>query len=437
MRAALAYVAYFVAVGVQFPYLPVWYQSLGLPLGTIGLLAAIAAAVGLLAAPAWGMLADRGDGRGRALPTAALLAAVAAIGLWLAGRLAVGDGVPGAPGAVGGRAAVGAGLTGAVPLGAFGLLVAAAIAVAATSNGVGPQLDARSVASLGGDRARYGRLRAWGSLSFIVTAALAGRLLDVTGPGGLFLVYVPALLATAAITQLVGPRPIRPEGAVAPAVVRPRRVAILPFGPGIRELLAAPELRAYLLAAFVGWSALNATNSFLSVDLVALGASPALVGIAWAVSAGLEVPLMWAFPRLAARFGTEPLLVLGPIVIGVRSLACALAPSPEALVAASALQGVGFAFSFVGGVAHVARLAPRHLGATAQGVFGGATVGLGAIVGSGTAGALVGTLGLPGVFAASAVASVLAAALVIRSLRIGARAGRYDDGAMEARWISG
>jgi MFS transporter, PPP family, 3-phenylpropionic acid transporter len=403
-RAAAAYAAYFVSVGVWFPYLPVFYQSLGLDLGTIGLFAAAAATTSLLAGPLWGAVADTLDRSGRALPTAALLAAVAGILLWLAGRFAAS--VPGGPGPA-----------------ALGLVLVAAVAVAAASGGVGPQLDARAVESVGGDRIGYGRLRAWGSLSFIVTAALVGRLLDVTGPAGMFGVFVPALAVTAAVTVTL-PRP--GGSADAERSRRPRPVRATPLGPGFGDLLRIPELRAFLLAMFVCWSALNAANAFLSVDLVSLGAPPTVVGIAWAVGAALEVPIMWSYPALAARFGTGPLLLAGPLVIGLRSLGCALAPSAEVLVAITVMQGIGFALSFVGGVAHVARLAPRHLGATAQGLFGGATVGLGAIAGSGIGGLIVGAVGLRGVFTLSALAGVLAAGLIARSLRIGRRAREYD-----------
>ncbi|MFN2483717.1 MAG: MFS transporter [Candidatus Limnocylindria bacterium] len=58
-RARLAYVTLFTAVGAWAPHLPVYYRSLGLPLTAVGGLAALAATTGMLAAPAWGTLADR------------------------------------------------------------------------------------------------------------------------------------------------------------------------------------------------------------------------------------------------------------------------------------------------------------------------------------------------------------------------------------------
>jgi PPP family 3-phenylpropionic acid transporter len=390
-RPALAYVVFFVAIGASIPYLPVFYRSLGLSLADVGLLAALTAATGLVAGPAGGVVADTFDRRGRALPVAAFLGAVGAALLWAAGEW------------------IRTRSRGLDP-GAVVLVAAAAVAIAASSSGIGPQLDARSVGLLDGDRARYGRLRAWGSFSFIVTAAAIGPLLNVTGPAGLFLFYVPALAATGVVALGL------PSPDALPAAHGHVRAS--PIGPGVADLLAIPALRAYLLAGFVGWAALNGTNAFLSVDLVALGAPPSIVGVAWAVGAGLEIPVMWAFPSLAARFGSDRLLVVGALILAVRAFGCALAPTPELLVAVSAIQGPGFALSFVGGVTHVARLAPRELGATGQGLFGGATIGLGAIAGSGVGALIVGAIGLPGVFALSGIASLVSAGLIVRALAL-------------------
>src|SRR5258708_15629763 len=61
----------------------------------------------------------------------------------------------------------------------------------------------------------------------------------------------------------------------------------------------------------VVWTALTALNAFYSIQIVALGGNTSLVGIAWAFGAAVEVPLMYAFPRLGARFGAERPLRLG------------------------------------------------------------------------------------------------------------------------------
>jgi PPP family 3-phenylpropionic acid transporter len=78
------YVFAFAAVGAYSPYWPVYFQSLGLPLDAIGVLAAAAALAGLLAAPIWGLLADQVAGSRAVLVASALAAAVCATALGLA-----------------------------------------------------------------------------------------------------------------------------------------------------------------------------------------------------------------------------------------------------------------------------------------------------------------------------------------------------------------
>ena len=72
-----------VAVGAVAPYINLFFQSLGLSLGEIGILAAVLALVALVAAPAWGALADQLLGSRAALVAASLAAAAlsAVVGL--------------------------------------------------------------------------------------------------------------------------------------------------------------------------------------------------------------------------------------------------------------------------------------------------------------------------------------------------------------------
>ena len=111
-RAAGGFITLYFAIGVLSPYLPVYYDSLGLPLDTIGLLAALYAGAAMLGAPIWDATADW---FGAARPVMAIAAAVAA----MAGvALGIADGV---------------------------LLIAlAAVALALAMSGIMPILDARA-----------------------------------------------------------------------------------------------------------------------------------------------------------------------------------------------------------------------------------------------------------------------------------------------------
>lgn len=363
-RAALTYVAFFSAVGAAWPYLPVYYRDLGLDLGAIGLIAALSAGTQLIAAPVWGGLTDRYPRTRLTLPAAALTAAAGAVALARAEDL----------------------LT-VVP-GAFVLSFGLA--------GIGPVLDARVLDLLGADKIRYGQLRAWGSLAFVIVALLVGVLLDSAGIGALFVVYVPLLVIT---------------GAISLSLPRGRSTAGGGIVRGAWAFVVAPGMRLFLFGSLLVWSLLAAVTGFYSIQITALGAPPATVGFAWAFGAIVEVPIMFGFPRLAARFGTERLIVVGSVAFALRAAIAALAQDPVLLVLVAPLEGVGFALSFVGGVGYVAHRARPGLAATAQGVYS-ATSGLASIVGAAIGGFVAAAITIPGMFAVSAALGIVATGVV-------------------------
>ncbi len=374
-RVLLAYLVYFTALGASFPYLPVFYRDLGLRLEEIGLLIAIQAATQLAFAPVWGGLADRFPHSRLSLP------------------LATGVAVAG----------------GAILFGAsdFAVVLAGSMLLYAGLSGVGPAIDARTFETLGASgRHRYGQVRAFGSLAFVVSTLLVGLLLDSRGARSLFLVYLPALLATLVVTAMI-PR----RGSMT------RSVNIL---SGARDIVAKRGMGLFFIGMTVVWAALSAANTFYSIQIVALGGNASLVGFAWSFGALIEVPIMFLFPRLGARFGTERLLILGAVALGLRALLTALAIDPVGLLAVAPLEGFGFAAVFVGGVTVLAARAPAGLIGTAQGLFA-ASAGLATIVGSIVGGGVAGTVCIPGLFATCCLVGLVGAAILAVSL-VGSRA---------------
>jgi PPP family 3-phenylpropionic acid transporter len=351
------------------PYMPVYYQSLGLRLDAVGLLGALSAAAGLIGAPLWGAAADRFGTSRLVLPVAAGGAALAA------GLLAV--------------------VTGPVAV------VLAVGALALAMGGVATILDARALETVATDRNRYGRLRVWGSGSFIVGTVIAGLLIEQTGIRGLFIVLILGLVATA----LVG--------------LGLRSLELLPSLPrleGIRSVLRSRVLVPFLVAALLAWSAASAINGFFSIRMVEIGAPESLVGISWALGALVEIPLMIAFPILGARIGVERLLLVGALLFVLRAIVVVVLRDPVLVTLTMAVHGAAFALVLVGGVTYVSRHAPPGAAATAQGVLSATTFGLASILGPGIGGLLAPQLGLPGMFAVAALAGAIGVAALARSL---------------------
>lgn len=370
VRARAAFVTLYAAVGAMFPYLPVYYQSLGLRLDVIGLLGALSAAAGLISAPLWGAAGDRFASSRLVMPAAAVTAAVAA-------------GVLGM-------------VVGPVPV------VLAAAVLALGMSGVAPILDARALETVAEDRNRYGRLRVWGSGSFIVSVLFVGSLIERTDIRAMFVVLVATLVATA----LVG-LGLRSRSLASP----------LPHLTGLALVLRSPTLRRFLLAILLVWSSSTAVNAFLSIHLVAIGAPESLVGASWAIGALVEIPLMLAYPWLGARIGLERLVLIGALAFLVRAVALILLRDPLLATLTMALHGVGFALLLVGGVAYVSRHAPEGTAATAQGVLGATVYGLAVILGPGIGGAVAELLDISRMHLLAAAGSAIALAALAWTLR--------------------
>jgi PPP family 3-phenylpropionic acid transporter len=361
VAARLSYVAAFGAVGAFIPYLSVFYQARGLDLGTIGLMTALGAAAGLVSAPIWGAVADRFAGSPLIIPVAALLTAAGATGLALAG--------------------------GVVPM------VLALIVASVAFAGIAPALDARALETVGSDRNRYGRIRAWGSASFIVVVAFTGALVERAGITSMFVVYVAALLILAVVAL-----PLRGDAAA------PR----LPRLDAIGVVLRHPPLARFLPAILLVWSASMAINWYFSIHLIELGAPGEVVGSAWAIGAVVEIPIMAAYPWLAIRVGSERLLVIGASVFALRAMVLSLVNDPLLAAATMALHGAAFALVLVGGVTFVSRHAPAATAATAQGILAAVVFGVAWIVGPWFGSWVADSFGVPALFTLAWTTSAVA-----------------------------
>ena len=366
--SAVAYILLFSAVGAWTAYATVLFADFGVGLAAIGVLASVPAAVAIVGAPAWGLVADRlGDVRPPLL-VAGLWAAAAAMLLLLR---------PDLP-----------------------WLAVVVILIAAGSSGLGPMLDARTVERLGRDRERFGQTRAFGSLSFVVSSVVVGILVQALRPEAMLLVYVPAL----ALTGIVG-------AATLGRGTRTTRAAGV--GPlGAVRMLRQPGMALFFAGSVIVWIAAIGVMAFFSLRLIELGGDARLAGIGWAATAALEIPTMLAFRRIALRVRLEWLLVIGAVVFAIRAVLWSIAGSATGLVVVAGMGGVGFGLFFVATTTFVAGRAPAHLRATAQALFASTTFAMGSIIGAVVAGGVAATWGLAAVFPVAAVASVAGAALI-------------------------
>ena len=398
LRPAIVYALLFGAQGAYLPYIALYLSSTGVGFGTVGALIALFAAVGLVAAPAWGALADGiGDVRGPVV-VAGLLSGLAVLLLALAG-------------------------------GPLALAVAIAL-LAAAWGGVIPMIDSQTVRIVG-HRVRFGRARGPGSAAFVVIAFATGAVLGLVGPRGMFVVFGPMVVLTGIGAFLLLGLP------TIPGERRARRArgsgaagrALAGLSPAtILGVLRTPRLGLFFVASIVVWTSHNAFQGFLSLRIRDLGGDAGLVAATWSLGPVVEVGLMAAFPRLAARFGVERLIVLGGVAFAIRAALTSVLTVPAAIVLVSVFGGIGFSFFYVGTVSWVARSVGRGVQATAQGIVSGTANSVGAIGGSIIGGSIGSALGLPVLFGLAAAGYLAGAILVWLAIaRGGGRVRRRND----------
>ncbi len=367
LTSGVAYALYFGAIGAWSPYWPVYFSALGVGLAAIGLLTAIPAAVQVLAAPAWGLVADRlGDVR-FPLVAAAVVCVSAAL------LMAAGPATP--------------------------WLFPLVALLAVGSSAWAPLVDTRTVTALGAHRDRYGQARGIGSAGFIVATVVVGVVADAFGPRALFAAYVP-LVAFAGFW--VATRFGR-------AGTRGRVAGVGPVGA--LRLLRNRSMALMFAGSVVVWAACSGASAFFSLRLVSQGADAGLVGVGWAVNAVVEIPMMLLFRRLAGRVGVPLLIAVGAAVLALRNLGWSVAGNDLATVAVALLSGVGFALYLVGVTTWLADRVPVTMRATAQALFLGTAYAIGTIVGSLGAGWIAGASGLDAMFYAVTALAAMGAAV--------------------------
>ncbi len=181
-----------------------------------------------------------------------------------------------------------------------------------------------------------------------------------------------------------------------------------------------------MLLASLGTSVANVALPALATAFAAPFAAVQWIVLAYllAVTAGIV-----GVGRLGDLWGTRRLLLAGLALFAAASVACGVAQSLPALIAARAAQGVGAAVMTALTVALVRATVPKERTGAAMGLLGTMSA-IGTALGPSLGGALVATVGWRGVFLVNAPLAAAAFGLALRHLprdpgREGARE-RFD-----------
>ncbi|TVR99044.1 MAG: 3-phenylpropionate MFS transporter [Rhodospirillales bacterium] len=329
-RLSLFYAAYFVVVGILLPFWPVWLDARGLTTQQIAVVLAVGVIAKIVGNPVAAGIADRAGERRRPMLAFALIA------------------------------------TGAFALFAPASGFVAIVLVTFLFFTVWPPVmalgESLTMLAVRAGNLDYGRIRLWGSWTFIAAAIGTGLALEGRSPEIVFLLALAAVGATAAVTALLPDA--RPE------VPAPKGGLLL------LQVLMLPRFALFLAAAAAIQGSHAVYYAFGTLHWRAAGYSDAVIGALWAEGVIAEILLFAAGERLIRRFGPARLLVAAGLAGVVRWTVTGLTDALPALVLMQALHAFTFGAVHLAAIHFITRTVSPGLSATAQGLYAAVVMGL-------------------------------------------------------------
>ncbi len=334
-RLSAYYFFYFAFIGAFFPYFTLYLEARRFSAWDIGVLMSLMQVMRVAAPALWGWLADRSGARAPIVRASALFSLLGFSCFFFA-----------------------SGFAGHF----FGMALLSFFWSAAL-----PLVEALTFSHLGARASRYGAIRLWGSVGFIVAVLGLGWLLD----------RLPLSATLWVSLALLG-------GILASALALPdrRQERHASDRLPITGILRRREVKALFAASFFMSAAHGALYVFFSIFLVGQGYGKATVGLLWTAGVLAEIAVFLLLPRLLLRYSLRGMLLF--------SLACAVARFLligwgvawlTLLVIAQLLHAATFAAYHAAAVAAVNRwFAGRHQ-SRGQALYGSIAFGAGGMLG--------------------------------------------------------
>lgn len=335
-RLAAYYFFYFAFIGAFSPYFGLYLQSLQFSAWDIGLLMSQMQLMRLFGPNLWGWLADRFGWRLWIIRLAGVVALLGfAAFFWL-------DRLP-------------------------GMLLAMAVLAFFWSAAL-PLVEALTFDHLREDRARYSRIRVWGSVGFIVAVMATGALLDFAPPVGVLWACLAILAGIWLVAMILPEAPPRPASDA---------------GGSMRALLASGHVRSLMAACFMMSVAHGAFYVFFSIHLAAHGYSKTEVGGLWSLGVLAEIVVFMLMARLSRRFSLHTILQASFLAAVLRFLFMGWGVESGALmVFVQLLHGLTFGAYHAAAIALVNRWFVGRAQARGQALYSSLSFGAGGLLGA-------------------------------------------------------
>ena len=365
-RLSASYWTYFFYGGISMPWWPVWLSSRGLSEVEIADLLAFERLVIVAASLVVAHYADRTGHRRRIL---LLFAAGMTIGYAMFGLAA-----------------------------AYWHFFAVAAFTAVCRSPLIPLSDSITMAHVRQGDAEYGKVRLWGTISFIIGSYLGGVILE--GRAEEMILWAIVISCGFAAFGFFLLPDTRSEGHV-------QRLSA-----GV-QLATRPIFLLFVATVAFSMTSHSAVYAFGSLYWRGIGIPESTISFLWAFGAASEIFVFWKGAFLLKRFGPVLLIFSGAVAAILRWYLTGISTDIAVLTAAQALHAFTFGAAHLGGMTFISRIAPQELQATAQTLYSALAMGAAMALMTPVTGRLYATLGPEQTFFAMMALAGISAVLAL------------------------
>lgn len=338
-RYSAIYGGFFLTAGIMLPFWPLWLESRGLGSLQIGLILALGPWMRVFSNPLIAQVADRSGRPKLILVILSALSLIAFISF--------------------------------LPAESFPYILCVSILAAICFPAMLPIAESQVMSSVIKYSLDYGRIRLWGSLTFIIGTLGTGFLIGKNNPDFILILIIFALLLTL-LAALIFPREVKERG------IYPKNAIV--------SILLQPRFILFVISASLLQASHAVYNGFSTLHWKESGIKEQLIGALWVEGVFAEILLFSISGFLIARIGPIKLLAIAGVCGLVRWTVLAQSTDIYALLSTQVLHALTFGAVHLGAMHFIASNAPAGRTATAQGIYtsiSGLIMGL-AMVGAGS-----------------------------------------------------
>ncbi len=266
-------------------------------------------------------------------------------------------------------------------------------------------LEAFTMDVLGREKKSYGKIRVWGSISFVIAVLLFGPIIDRSSIDIILMLIFIGLLMQSVISVKI------------PSIIVERKGSFFHQS----KSFFTRRVVGFLFSAFLMLVSHGAYYGFFSIHLENMGYGKTFIGIAWALASTSEILIMIGSDKLFKRYRIEHILAFSFLAGAIRWFLLFFAASSHAILLIQVFHAITYGAFHMASILYMDVLTPHGTKTLGQAANNASSYGLGLMVGFFINGYLYEIIGSFSLFAMSGFIALAGGSVFVGSRRLDRR----------------